>query len=308
MPTFHSGPALAQPDLFTSFWVAAHWAWERRQTAKRAGFPFSEETITETILLDLATQNPIEIVVQPFNKRQEALTGADWEWCFYNKSENRFVRMLVQAKVLDNLDYEYSHIDRKIGNTGVKQIDRLLDTARKRGIPALYAFYNHVAKASRVPTAACQCYGCLECWGASVAPAAGVQSVLPDKTFDTLKAISVPWICLLCPNNPPSTQVASAPDRAAAALGKLFNILGMVAPDIRRTAAAGVFTEFIRSEPPSYFSEVRSLQSMDSLQERDARIERVAANNPGIDGIVLVTDRREGMSAEGLTPNRGTRS
>ena len=46
-----------QIDLFTSFWLAAHWVWERPDTAKRFGMPFSEETITDAILLDLAGLN-----------------------------------------------------------------------------------------------------------------------------------------------------------------------------------------------------------------------------------------------------------
>jgi hypothetical protein len=293
VPTFHATPAPFHRNLFSSFWLAAHWIWERRQTAKRAGFPFSEETITETILLDLATQNPVEIVVQAFNKRQEGLTGADWEWCIYNKNENRFLRMLVQAKVLDDLDDEYAHIDRKIGNTGVRQIDRLLDTARRRGIPALYAFYNHLSDARRVPTAACQCYGCLECWGSSVALAIGVQSGLPDKTFNTLRKISVPWICLLCPNAPLGVRVPSAPDRVAEALQKLFNAYRTVYPTIDIDSDVASFTNLIRSEPPSYFSEVRSLQSVESPKTREARVERMAAENPAIGGVVLLTDLTE---------------
>lgn len=168
-------------------------------TAKRAGLPFTEETITETILLDLATQNPLEVIVLPFNKRQEALTGADWEWCIFNQNETRFIRMLVQAKVLDNFDNEYAHIDRMIGKSGIRQIDQLLDTARLRRVPALYVFYNHVANVNRVPVGTCQCFGCLDCWGCSVALGVAVKSMLPNKSFDTLKTVSVPWTCLLCP-------------------------------------------------------------------------------------------------------------
>jgi hypothetical protein len=48
-------------------------------------FSFSEETITETILLELGTRHPKEISLLPFNKREEGRTGADWEWCFYTR-------------------------------------------------------------------------------------------------------------------------------------------------------------------------------------------------------------------------------
>lgn len=163
MVTPHGAPPFRnQVDLFTSLLCAAHWVWDRRRTAKLARFPFSEETVTETILLDLATQNPLEIQIVPFNKYQEAKTGADWEWCFYDQSKTQFARMIIQAKVLDDKDHEYAHFDRKIGNTGIRQIDRLLSTANARGVPALYVFYNHLSDPNRVPLDVCHCHGCLD--------------------------------------------------------------------------------------------------------------------------------------------------
>ena len=208
MPTLHASIAEEDhADLFTSFWRAAHWIWERRETAKEAGFPFSEETITETILLDLATAHPAEIQIYPLNKYQEGRLGADWEWCIYDANQFRFLRMLVQAKVLDNPEREYAHIDRKIGNTGVRQIDRLLETARKRGIPALYAFYNHVSDLDRLPLGNCECRicSCYSCWGCSVAFGPGIEAILPDKSFDALRKISKPWACLFLPRAGPGT-------------------------------------------------------------------------------------------------------
>ena len=109
--------------------------------------------------------------------------------------------MLVQAKVLDDEDEEYSHIDRKIGNTGVRQIDRLIQTARDRGIAAIYAFYNNLSDTSRVPIRTCSCFSCFGCWGCSMAIAPVVRNLLPDKSYDTLSAISRPWTCMLCPKS-----------------------------------------------------------------------------------------------------------
>ena len=145
VPTPHVIQPYRPADLFTSFWRAAHWTWERRLLAKQRGFPFSEETITETILLDLAAEHPLEILVQPLNKIREGKIGADWEWCFYNKGSNRFLRTLVQAKRLDDTETEYTHLDHKYRGTKALQMNRLLRNARKRGIPALYVFYNHLS-------------------------------------------------------------------------------------------------------------------------------------------------------------------
>ena len=281
-----------QPDLFTSFWLAAHWVWERRETAKQSGLPFSEETITETLLLDLATQNPLEILVQPFNKRQEGKIGADWEWCFYSKGRNRFVRTLVQAKVLDDSDDEYAHIDRKIGNTTVAQIDQLLTTARRRGIPALYAFYNHLKDSKRVPADACPCGFCLKCWGCSIALADVVRAALPDKSFDTLRHVSVPWLCLLCPAEAPLSANDGAPDRVAEALGRLEKTSRMSFPDFSSKDHVPL-VDLVNSEAPEYFLQLEQLARIDSPVERQMRVEKLAAQNPGVDGIVLVTDQTE---------------
>lgn len=289
MPIVHASDIY--PDLVTSFWRTAHWTWERRRVAKQIGFPFSEETITETILLDLATQNRAEIQIQPLTKYQESQIGADWEWCFYNEGGNRFFRTLVQAKVLDNLDAEYAHIDRKIGNTGVRQIDRLLRVARDRGVPALYVFYNHLADVSRVPVKTCQCYECRDCWGCSVALATDVEAHLPDKSFDTLRKISMPWLCLLCPGQSDAFPADTTPDRVAVALELLAQ--RPMAVDMASPPRASGFRNLIRSEPPPYFDEILRLPHIEEEARRVSAIEALAAENPGIAGIVLITNDKE---------------
>lgn len=277
-----------QVDLFTSFWLAAHWVWERRETAKRVGMPFSEETITDTVLLDLTTQNPGEIKIVPFNKHREGQTGADWEWCFYDLASSTFQPILVQAKLLDDRDREYSHIDRLIGSTGVRQIDRLLATASRRRIPAIYAFYNHLDNHLRVPVRACKLLSCAECWGCSVALADVVSRVLPAKDFDTLKAHSRPWVCLLCEGH---AAARGAPAKVLATLHDLDERSRQiflegdipfenVAPPPQRPS----------SRPPPYFERLIGIDGTLEPAERDAIVARLAAENPDIDGIVLVTD------------------
>ena len=279
-----------QPDLFTPFLRAAHWTWERREMAKEAGFPFSEETITETILLDLATMHPAEIQVYPLNKHQEGRIGADWEWCFYNRKQSRFLRTLVQAKVLDNRDREYAHIDRYIGNTGVRQIDRLLEAAGRRQIPALYVFYNHLSDPSRLPVESCTCLECRQCWGCSMAFAPGVAATLPDKSFDALKRISKPWACLLCPVPDEEPAGDSLPDEVAATLRLLVRLATEVVPAVSYDARD--YGDLVRTEPPQYFSPLRQLQLSESKSFRESTLESIVADNPGVDGIVLITDRK----------------
>lgn len=278
-----------QVDLFTSFWLAAHWVWERRGVAKHTGMPFAEETITDTVLLDLATQNPNEIKIFPFNKRREGETGADWEWCFYDLRTSTFQRMLVQAKILDDKDRDYSHIDRVIGSTGIRQIDRLIATSAARNTPAIFVFYNHVSDRNRIPAGVCGSFDCTECWGCSVALADAVRSTLPAKDFDALKDHSKPWVCLLCQGLVSSN---SAPARVLATLRDLYDRSRRIfrARDI---SFENVIPPPDRpsSEPPRYFDQLTRIEDARNPAERDSILAQIERENPEIDGIVLATDQ-----------------
>ena len=267
----------------------AHWVWKRRETAKRQNFPFSEETITETVLPELATRHPHEIRVLPFNKSQEAKIGADWEWCFYDHRRSRYVQTLVQAKVLDDSDKDYAHIDRFIGNSRVRQIDRLLSTARHRSVPALYVFYNHLTDINRIPTKG-RCNKCVHCWGCSVALGEAVYAELPDKSFKALRRVSQPWTCLLCPSTHASARRSSAPDRVLATLRQLAETSRAEFRQRDRAFDVPPLPDEPSSQPPAYFEQLELIDRFDSPVERDFIINEIAAQNPGVEGLVLITD------------------
>jgi len=258
--------------------------------AKATGFPFSEETVTETVLLDLASALSHVVHIVPFTKPQEGQTGADWEWCLYDQPNNRYLRFLVQAKVLDDKDRNYAHIDRYIGNTSVRQIDRLADTSMARGVPAIYAFYNHLTDPTRVPLDRCACWKCLTCWGASVAPLDAVMAALPDKSFETLRHVSMPWLCMLCSatgGGPPADPISGA----LVGLARLDTIAADRFPDSTRYDLPRLDREPER-EPPSYLREILGVVETRSPQAGAQRIAQVARDNPGVDGVVLVDATR----------------
>lgn len=274
-------------DLQTSLWMAAHWTWERRATSKAARMAFGEESITETILLDLATQHPRDIKIFPFNKRQEGKVGADWEWCFFDARRSKFQPMLVQAKLLDDKDEEYTHLDRMIGSTGVRQIDRLVETSGRRNVPAVFAFYNHLNDLGRTPNV-CGSFDCDECWGCSIALAEAVRAGLPKKDFDSIKRHSKPWVCLLCHGLSARDDVAS---RVLATLQDLFRRSEAIFREAKIPFENAMRPpENPSNEPPRYFMELMSAAESESAEERDAMIREVAAQNPDIDGIILATD------------------
>lgn len=270
----------ATPRLDYEFARAAHWIWRKRGAAKRAGMPFSEESITETILLDMATFVASDLKIISFNKIQEGKIGADWEWCFYDHAKGRYLRFLMQAKLLDDKELHYSHIDRYIGSSGTRQIDRLIETAENRGIPALYAFYNHLTDLARVPVRTCACHHCIECWGATVAEAWAVRDLLPDKSFDTLKGVSMPWLCLLCPRHGPADPI----DRVLAGVDSLFDHAEEFSGEGK--AIRGPRRPLVENVPPPYFGVAADIAGMGS--DTSHIREKLAADNPGVDGVVLI--------------------
>lgn len=266
----------------------AVYTWLRRGEAKSAGLPFGEETVTETILLDLKIAYPGDIIIIPFNKRQEGMIGADWEWCFVSHDEKLSLPMLVQAKVLNNTETAYDHVSRTIGNTGVRQIDRLIDIATQRGVPAAYAFYNHLSDPSSLP----QSCGSLsngqsqsEAWGISVADASDVRSLLPDQSFAAIKDISYPLHCLICTRG----QTSLGPGGSPAAIAEQMN------QNILADFEDSRLNWTPRPELPEYYDVARRLLELPKGERVHDQIadevrEKLAAANPDLDGIVVLRD------------------
>ncbi|HEX6861003.1 MAG TPA: DUF6615 family protein [Caulobacteraceae bacterium] len=281
----HPGPT-ALFDIL-SYW--AHWVWLRRARAKAARMAFSEETITETLLLDLATALPGQLHIEAFTKPKEGKTGADWEWCFYDLAAGHFFRMLIQAKSLDARDQAYTKLYYKVGKPKPGkhqpfQIARLRATAARRGVPAMYVFYNHLTDARRLPPSPCHCCaGCADCWGCSIAHADAIWALRWDNSFDTLRHISMPWACIAC-LTPSRSDPPSGPEAVRQGL-QLFEAqvvagareFGMPPPPRHEYV--------LETTPPSYFDEVRKGSPDSSDTERSARLAR---RNPGVDGVVLV--------------------
>ena len=219
--------SLTNQQLFLLYLSAM--VWQKREAAKRSNLPFNEETITETILLDLKTSYPGSVQVIAFNKNQEANTGADWFWAFVNCDGSLSFNMLVQAKRLEDKEKNYPKIKRYIGkrNPPVRQIDQLINTAQHHNVPAAYIFYNHVSDTSRVPK---KCGSLSQSdpnqivgFGISVADALSVRGFLPDETFKSHKAHSIPLHCLLCSKGRGVRSNGGTPEMIARAYNNMSN-------------------------------------------------------------------------------------
>lgn len=135
------------------FLKMAKMVWMRRGVAKSLKLSFQEESATETMLQDLALEFPGQLQIVQFSKKQEAKTGADWAWALVSADGQHSLPLLVQAKVLDLKDKDYTSIPQTIGGKAgaPQQIDVLLAHAKTTGMIPLYAFYNHLSDPTQVP-------------------------------------------------------------------------------------------------------------------------------------------------------------
>jgi Family of unknown function (DUF6615) len=113
----------------------AAWTHARLQAGRKHGVELHEETITQDLLLDIATALPA-MMVRTFTKRQEARTGADWQWEWWFEGRQWF-GLRVQAKRLKHLPSGQLGYDLGYQRGGSRrQIDHLIDDARRVRLPA----------------------------------------------------------------------------------------------------------------------------------------------------------------------------
>lgn len=264
--------------------------WKRRGQAKSIGMPFGEETVTETFLLDLATDFPGEVTVVPFGKTVEGRNGADWAWSFESADRRYSYPMLVQAKLLDARDRDYTEIARLSGKSGERQIDRLLAAAGRLGFPAYYAFYNHLDDISRLPSNCLSLGGASPmalpaAWGISIARAEDVVAALNDLSFDTHRSHSIALHCLLCSRGTGMKDEFGSPG----AVGRRLALPEW--EELDWAADGSGLPPGVRRGADPLFSQAREVASL-GPESRSPLIERLREEYPGVDGVVIVRDAK----------------
>lgn len=185
--------------LCETFRSTAFATYERMMAAKGIGYQPLEETFTDTIMLDLKLKHPVEIFTQPFNKREEGVNGADWEWWLTNDAEDNWLGLRVQAKILNLKPNEYSHLHHKVGKAKkTYQLANLKRESAKEGLVPLYCFYSY----GDVTNPNCGTYGhASEMFGCSLVSLPKIEDLQvagEKKGFDDVMQHASPWHCLVC--------------------------------------------------------------------------------------------------------------
>ncbi|WP_152566341.1 DUF6615 family protein [Lysobacter antibioticus] len=272
---------------------ASRTVWARRAAVKRHRLPFGEESITETILGDLANNYPGDLSIIAFNKREEGRVGADWAWAFISADGKYSIPMLVQAKLLDLSDVNYPEISRAIGRRkpAVRQIDRLIASAEELGWPALYAFYNHLDDPSRIPykcrSLAMQGTQMPESWGISIAHAESVRAALDDQSFDTHRMHSIALHCLLCSRGLGIRPAFGSPELL---LNGLVRLRDLAEDNEIGISSISLLPDTLFTELPHMFRVARDMASAQSFFEYETLRDEVAQRYPDIAGVVIFRD------------------
>lgn len=268
---------LESDPLCKTFTAMARKIWRQLGQARAVGINRGEETVTDDFLLEVQEAHPAEVSTFQFNKHQEAIIGADWEW--WLTDGRKWAGLLIQAKILNPKSNLYSAIKHNV--RGRPQIDIILQQAAHKGIPALYFLYNHTRL--RLSDLNWNCRSTdpqIEQLGCTVAHAAALKPLVKQGGVGivTLGAIAVPLRCLVCcrghvgPNQSPSL-----PARAHGVVRYLAE---------QASEAPAVEVPPLRLEPPRYVRELISTP----IDQRHRVIERMRSEIGPIGSLIVVKD------------------
>lgn len=278
-------------DLCYSFQKIASWVWEKIELSEKSGLAFSEETITETILLELATNHPAKVKIKAFTKNAEGVNGSDWEWWIGNAG--RWLGMRVQAKKIKLPSETFAPLQKYGVKKGSKigQIDKLLSHAKADQLNPAYCLY-FVSK--KWPT--------LRTWpvynivgggpvspqGCLIADATAVKAVGKD-SLAALAPVCVPWHLLVCHCAGGKINSGSPADAG----GAMLRTSRQLAASLLKVDDLSDAPNFPpRSELPSHINYLR--EGSDGLVGlKDADPLRGYAKERGLKGFVLI-DTSEG--------------
>lgn len=180
--------------LCTTFKKLAEDTWEKLDISKSLGFQLKEETFTDLNLLGLKRKHPTEIHTRVFNKHEEGINGADWEWWLTDGTD--WYGFRVQAKIINIKTDRFEHLHYQ-GKASIPQCKKLIEQASpKGGLPRfpLYCLYlSTEVLDSKILKSNLEFYGC------SLISAFDVLNLRPDTDhIKSLQRFIVPWHKLVC--------------------------------------------------------------------------------------------------------------
>lgn len=244
------------------------WAWNKLREARTYGYQVGEESITDFLVLNIKKWGQGKIVVDTFTRHKESVNGSDWEWWFTGPGR-KWLGMRVQAKVLNLESEKYEHLHHS--NKNGKQVDLLVNDARKYDLIPLYCMYTNWKLSDYKASWKCQTYKpSVRHFGTAILSPDVVRSL--QKSNDThLKSIIRhlrPMHCIFCCSG---FATGELPERA---LGWLrgAGLLEQSDSDLEEDANK----PYLKESPPYYVRQMleRKLED-DFIDLQDTRLKRV---------------------------------
>lgn len=245
----------------------SQWAWDKLREAKKCKFQIGEESITDLLVLNFKKWGKGKIVVNTFTRHKEAINGSDWEWWFTGPS-GKWLGMRIQAKVLNLISEKYEHLH--YSNKNGKQVDLLINDARKNSLIPLYFMYTNWSPGCYRPGWKCKTYrSSVWHYGASMLNPKVVKK-LEKRNKTRLKSVINdlrPMHCIFCCSG---YLHGDMPNRA---LGWLEGSGLFFKPDAEMRESD---TKYLRDNPPHYVAQLMSHELNDDFTDlQDARLKRV---------------------------------
>lgn len=225
--------------------------WGDIDLSNRYGILYGEETITDSILLDLAKQNYFNIRILQTPKPLEAIQGTDWEW-YVGSYTYGWIRYAIQAKKLNPKLNSYNSLNHKVGlaPNDDYQINLLRTFASTNGDVPLYNFYNYFPRATE--TAHWQCSKAFdrELLGWTFTTLTNVETAINtrgSRTFDKIHQLkyTLPIRCLFtCPYFKSLYQDKTTIGSTGNFLGETFRKVKTLPSQFINAREIGILKEF----------------------------------------------------------------
>ena len=178
-------------------------AWGWMGDARKLGLGFSEDTISDLAMLEIARSGLGGLTVRRVSKRHERFVGFDWLWIVSRPGLPTAVYVVQAKKVkLDKSEaYSYSRLRYRTGSK--YQIDVLEEFAASIGAIPMYCFYNHVDVATAQSYWNCRVKQRPDAaqMGCTLVPSAVVRRIHGVRVPKNFRSVhqypeALPWRCL----------------------------------------------------------------------------------------------------------------
>jgi hypothetical protein len=225
--------------------------WTDINLSNRYGTIYGEETITDSILLELAKQNYFNIRVLQTPRRLESAQGTDWEW-FVGSNKSGWIRYAIQAKKLNLSTNKYENLNHKVGQppNDDYQINLLRTFADTNGAVPLYNFYNYFPAATQADHWQCSKVFDRELLGWTFTTLTNIETAIKkrgSRTFDKIHRLkaTLPIRCLFtCPYFRTLYHGQSIAVKTENFFGESFRKVGTLPRQFINTREIGILEEF----------------------------------------------------------------